>query len=667
MQKGTLVKNGISYSGGNSGGGSAGNYLEKENPVGTGSLSLNRKANTTIGLNSVALGYNTQATARESFAEGDTTKATGIVSHAEGFNTTASGEKSHAEGSESEASGWSSHAEGTSKATGSTSHAEGGETTASGLQSHAEGCLTLASGTGSHAEGYGKGNDTTYRGAAGNYSHTEGQSTEATNTGAHAEGYLTIASGVCAHSEGYSSVSDGTYTHAEGSSYASVTTSHSEGLSIPIKNSNVYYTKAENDNVKISVSGKFYDSQDKYQYYSISFLNKPNNFPQIEIPTLAIFDTSDYNYVYIYKKLDDDENGNKRYEAFAAGNASLYWWDNNCTLKTLVKNVEGALGRYTHSEGQNCKALHNGAHAEGCSTFAASTYTHAEGEYTSAIGTSSHSEGTTTKAYGFASHTEGDTTITKGHAAHAEGYHTTASGTSSHSEGNYTTASGVDSHAEGNHTEATGLYSHSEGYYCNATGECSHAEGFNTSAKGSYSHTSGKGTIANSIYQTVIGRYNEETSESEDYYYFIIGNGTGTENENRSNALKVNKNGDLYIAGTLKDMNGNSLLPSSSSSVKSFICNKTENVILAAGGVYKNFTTIAGPGVNLTRDKVLSINVRIEAVVPGNPYDIQPEFTSSVTFMKGDTNNTNWGHIYIKNNSDREWTFDYYLTGFYLE
>ena len=115
-------------------------YMDKVNPTGTGSFSLNRKADTTVG--------------KYSFAEGYNTTASGNYSHAEGYNTTASGNYSHAEGCTTTASGNYSHAEGEStKAIGNYSHAEGASTTASGVCSHAEGNHTRASGNYSHAEG----------------------------------------------------------------------------------------------------------------------------------------------------------------------------------------------------------------------------------------------------------------------------------------------------------------------------------------------------------------------------------------------------------------------------------------------------------------------------------------------------------------------------------
>ena len=100
--------------------------MNAEDPVGTGSFSMNRKSGTVIAINS--------------HAEGTDTTASGYASHAEGENTTASGGSSHAEGRDTTASGFQSHA-------------EGYKTTAYGDYSHAEGYQTIAYGGYSHAQG----------------------------------------------------------------------------------------------------------------------------------------------------------------------------------------------------------------------------------------------------------------------------------------------------------------------------------------------------------------------------------------------------------------------------------------------------------------------------------------------------------------------------------
>lgn len=120
--------------------GALGDKMDSNNPVGTGSFSLNRDTNSTIGDYSVA--------------EGNRTKASGAASHAEGNNTTASGANSHAEGYNTTAGEYSSHAEGSSTtAYGKYSHAEGITTHAGGLSSHAEGFGTIASGKAQHVHG----------------------------------------------------------------------------------------------------------------------------------------------------------------------------------------------------------------------------------------------------------------------------------------------------------------------------------------------------------------------------------------------------------------------------------------------------------------------------------------------------------------------------------
>lgn len=83
--------------------------MDKANPTGTGSLSLNRKANTTIGDYSVAEGYNNEASGVTSHAEGSTVIASGAGSHAEGANSIASGDFSHAEGFRTRALSRSQH------------------------------------------------------------------------------------------------------------------------------------------------------------------------------------------------------------------------------------------------------------------------------------------------------------------------------------------------------------------------------------------------------------------------------------------------------------------------------------------------------------------------------------------------------------------------------
>lgn len=212
--------------------------MNKYNPTGTGSFSMNRKAGTTVGTYSHAEGYNTTASGNSSHAEGSGTTASRYSSHAEGQLTTASGQSSHAEGYKTTASGEGSHAEGYgTKATktddtilirtitdkGYYTHAEGYGTVAYGAVSHAEGNGTKASGTNSHSEG----NNTT---ASGDYSHAEGRDTWASGDYSHAGGYDTTASGYTSHSEGNMTTASGYASHSEGNNTTAYgSNSHAEG------------------------------------------------------------------------------------------------------------------------------------------------------------------------------------------------------------------------------------------------------------------------------------------------------------------------------------------------------------------------------------------------------------------------------------------------------
>lgn len=107
------------------------NKMDYSNPTGTGSLSINRKSGTSIGTNSIAIGYNTEASGLGAFSEGRDTSSSGNYAHAEGRETQATHNQTHAEGYQT-------------KAKGNSSHAEGYQTSSNGFASHAEGNGTIA-------------------------------------------------------------------------------------------------------------------------------------------------------------------------------------------------------------------------------------------------------------------------------------------------------------------------------------------------------------------------------------------------------------------------------------------------------------------------------------------------------------------------------------------
>ena len=190
----------------------ANSKMNKSNPVGTGSFSMNSYAS---GTNAIAIGYDTNASGEYSYAEGYKTNASkdyrpSVVEVPDNFNNDTRGHCSHAEGGGTVASGIYAHAEGRSTAAwGASSHAEGKHTIASGVYSHAEGVETTASGQGSHAEG----NDTT---ASGFYCHAEGWMTTASGTHSHAEGEYTTASSSNSHAEGRYTTAQRKSQHVQG-------------------------------------------------------------------------------------------------------------------------------------------------------------------------------------------------------------------------------------------------------------------------------------------------------------------------------------------------------------------------------------------------------------------------------------------------------------------
>ena len=158
--------------------------MEKENPSGYGSISVNRKADSEVGEFSVAIGKDNIASGYASHAEGRNNEASGKYSHAEGYGCNASGD----------------HA-----------HAEGRDTVAIGLHTHAEGCGCKADQAVTHAEGW-------YTSAFGQYSHVEGDHSETRGAVSHAEGLYTRANGSCQHVQGKYNIADDSdkYAHIVG-------------------------------------------------------------------------------------------------------------------------------------------------------------------------------------------------------------------------------------------------------------------------------------------------------------------------------------------------------------------------------------------------------------------------------------------------------------------
>ena len=147
--------------------------MSKVNPEGTGSLSLNRKADTVVGDSSVAAGVQATASAQAAISLGLLTTASATGSMAEGYSTTAAAVGAHAEGV-------------STTAAGSPSHAEGSGTQAIGNMSHTEGSGTIALTRSQHVQGEYNIIDSGGQTSRGTYAHIVGNGTsESARSNAH--------------------------------------------------------------------------------------------------------------------------------------------------------------------------------------------------------------------------------------------------------------------------------------------------------------------------------------------------------------------------------------------------------------------------------------------------------------------------------------------------
>ena len=174
-----------------------------------------------------------------------------------------------------------------------------------------------------------------------------------------------------------------------------------------------------------------------------------------------------------------------------------------------------ASGSASFTTGKNNIASAEASVANGCATRAIAKYSFASG-------------------YGNVA--EGESSIALGYGCHAKGERSVAMGYACQT-GN----SAICAVAEGDGSVANGQYSHAENW-STATGNGSHSQNLQTQAIGTGSHAGGLNTVAGYDYQTVIGKHNNNRSDT----LFEVGNGgwsSGT--DVRSNAFDVTSDGYL--------------------------------------------------------------------------------------------------------------------------
>ena len=168
------------------------------------------------------------------------------------------------------------------------------------------------------------------------------------------------------------------------------------------------------------------------------------------------------------------------------------------------------------------------------------------------IGTYSAAFGVDTKAVGdFGSVAMGDRTEATDLSATAMGFETTASGPNSVATGIKSIADGANAVAMGNNTTASGAQSTAMGLDTEASGPNSVAMGTMTDADGENAVAMGFGTLTLTDHALITGRCEAGGG------LFVVGNGdinsAGDGCANRSDALELDANGDMEIAGSLSE------------------------------------------------------------------------------------------------------------------
>ena len=254
-------------------------------------------------------------------------------------------------------------------------------------------------------------------------------------------------------------------------------------------------------------------------------------------------------YETVITEITDEYANGKHTQSYACGDKKLKVLNvlNKATAGNTQKIINnkittgnaGGVGKFTNTD-RNCEVFNDYEN-----NVASSYYAHAEGYKTTANAPYAHAEGYATTASAPSAHAEGEGTAASQNA-HSEGVDTKATGYASHAEGKGTVASGWVSHSEGCETEARGLYSHAEGENCKAIGSNSHAGGMYSEALSEYSFAHGYGAKSSWTSGTALGRRNKTQNT-----LFVIGNGDWQEGS-ESDALTLDENGMLWIEGSFE-------------------------------------------------------------------------------------------------------------------
>ena len=165
------------------------------------------------------------------------------------------------------------------------------------------------------------------------------------------------------------------------------------------------------------------------------------------------------------------------------------------------------------------------------------------------------------------------------------GYHSAAGGFCSFVSGRHSVG-GSHSFASGAYSVASNSYSVAIGCGSVASGSYSTAIGEGSIVNGNYSTSLAQRGIVNNNYQTVVGRFNDPIEG-----FFVVGDGTGS--NNRSNALVIDKSGNV---------NGGSSKWSITKDGQAIFSNLIIDNDVITGGNGNNYVLLAGGGLKLVSD-----------------------------------------------------------------
>ncbi|MEM9886568.1 MAG: tail fiber protein [Bacteroidota bacterium] len=275
-----------------------------------------------------------------------------------------------------------------------------------------------------------------------------------------------------------------------------------------------------------STTNTFWYYKDAWQEIGGAFISRNGTTSSINNDDDFIFGADSLNYgTGIETKFFlDKETG-----AFRAGAVGDRNWD------------QDSLGTYSIAFGVDTKATASSSVAIGPGSTATDRFAISIGSFNEASGNNSNAFGHNNSA--------------SGNNSNAFGSVNTASASFSSAFGIFSEASGTTSMAFGYQAKAEGSSSTALGYLATASGFGAYALGFGSNAKGYFSATLGRQTNAYSFGEIATGIFNTEytpidtTAFAAEDRLFVVGNGTDA--NNRSDALRIYKNGNMELFGTL--------------------------------------------------------------------------------------------------------------------